>query len=395
MNDKKTFNNILIILALFGIIYVILYKGNNPTYKIYIYLVFITIIVWYYTNNIHEKLDGNIDIVNNNKTVYIISNISAGGAVKYLNDIISNYSNNNYIYIKSKKQLNSIKLNGNNNILFIQHILHTNISINNLIKKIITIKNNCKIYLSIHDFHWIFGNNIQMKDVMNGYLLSNDEIINSPNYNKINKLFELCDIIIHPSKFTSNVFSQNFYNLNYQIQYHNDYYVNNDSLYIPLITNNEINIGNLSGFSEYKGMYNILDLIDKYKTYNNYTINFIVIEYNSPSYNETEYYRYVKKHNIHGLTYLNKWGETWCYSLTKALNTGLPIIYNNIGAFKERITNKQQYFIAYESEYDDIQKIYDSFEKMLDYIIVNNGKYNKFYKNKEIIYNPFYDSIFG
>ena len=395
MNNKNIFNNILIILALFGIIYVILYKGNNPTYKIYIYLVFITIIVWYYTNNIHEKLDGNIDIVNNNKTVYIISNISAGGAVKYLNDIISNYSNNNYIYIKSKKQLNSIKLNGNNNILFIQHILHTNISINNLIKKIITIKNNCKIYLSIHDFHWIFGNNIQMKDVMNGYLLSNDEIINSPNYNKINKLFELCDIIIHPSKFTSNVFSQNFYNLNYQIQYHNDYYVNNDSLYIPLITNNEINIGNLSGFSEYKGMYNILDLIDKYKTYNNYTINFIVIEYNSPSYNETEYYRYVKKHNIHGLTYLNKWGETWCYSLTKALNTGLPIIYNNIGAFKERITNKQQYFIAYESEYDDIQKIYDSFEKMLDYIIVNNGKYNKFYKNKEIIYNPFYDSIFG
>ena len=104
--------------------------------------------------------------------------------------------------------------------------------------------------------------------------------------------------------------------------------------------NNEINIGNLSGFSEYKGRDYILDLIDKYKTYNNYTINFIVVGYNSPAYNETEYYEYVKKYNIHGLTYLNKWGETWCYSLTKALNTGLPIVYNNIGAFKERISNK-------------------------------------------------------
>jgi hypothetical protein len=393
MNDKKIFNIILIILALFGIIYVILYKGNNPTYKIYVYLVFITIMVWYYINNIYEKLDGDIDIVSNKKTVYIITNISSGGAVKYLNDIISNYSNNNYIYIKSRKQLNSIQVN-DNDILFIQHILHTNISIYDIIDKINENKNKCKIYLSIHDFHWIFGNNIQMNDVMTGYLLSDTEIINSPNYNNINKLFELCDIIIHPSKFTYNIFSKYFYNINYQIQYHNDYYFNNDSIYLPLIKNNEINIGNLSGFSECKGSDYILDLIDKYKTYNNYTINFIVVGYNSPAYNETEYYEYVKKYNIHGLTYLNKWGETWCYSLTKALNTGLPIVYNNIGAFKERIPDKEQYFIALESEYDDIQKIYESFEKMLDYIIDNNGKYDKFYNNKEIIYNPFYDSIF-
>ena len=32
---------------------------------------------------------------------------------------------------------------------------------------------------------------------------------------------------------------------------------------------------------------------------------------------------------------------------------------------------------------------------MLDYIIKNNGKYNNFYKNSEIIYDPFYDNLFS
>ena len=45
----------------------------------------------------------------------------------------------------------------------------------------------------------------------------------------------------------------------------------------------------------------------------------------------------IKNNKIHALLYLNKYGETWCYSLSKAIKTGLPILYNNLGAFKERL----------------------------------------------------------
>jgi len=333
-----------------------------------------------------------IETFENTRTVYIVSNISNGGAVKYLDDITKNYTNNKYVYIKSKDDLNKINFN-ENDILFIQHIINTDISIDDLIN---IDKTNCKTYLSIHDYQWLLGNN-NFDNVASSYLFSKNDIVNSPNYKKIKLLFNKMDVIIHPSQFTYDIYSKYYSNNNFIKASHNDYFINNDSKYIPTITNKTINIGHLSAFDECKGYEYILDLMDKYKTYNGYTINFIITNHNSPSYNEVEYYDYIKKYNIHGLTYLNKWGETWCYSLTKGLNTGLPIIYNNIGAFKERIyeKNKEQYFKAFDNEYDDMKKIYYSFEKMLDYIIENNGKYNNFYNNSEIVYEPFYDNLFG
>lgn len=333
-----------------------------------------------------------IETFENTRTVYIVSNIPGGGAVKYLTDITKHYTNNTYIYVKSKNDLNKINFN-KNDILFIQHIIDTDISIDDLIS---IDKTNCKIYLSIHDCQWLLGIN-NYNNVASSYLFSDNDIMNSPNYEKLKILLASVDAIIHPSQFTYDMYSKYYSNKNFMKVLHNDYYINHNSKYIPPITNKTINIGHLSAFDEYKGREYILDLMDKYKTYNGYTINFIIANHNSPSYNEVEYYDYIKKYNIHGLTYLNKWGETWCYSLTKGLNTGLPIIYNNIGAFKERIyeKNKEQYFKAFDNEYDDIKKIYDSFEKMLDYIIKNNGKYNNFYKNSEIIYDPFYDNLFG
>ena len=35
---------------------------------------------------------------NYKRTVYIISNVESGGAIKYLNDITIHYTNNKYIY---------------------------------------------------------------------------------------------------------------------------------------------------------------------------------------------------------------------------------------------------------------------------------------------------------
>jgi hypothetical protein len=119
-------------------------------------------------------------------------------------------------------------------------------------------------------------------------------------------------------------------------------------------------------------------------------INWFIVGVNIPSYSENEFYDYIKKYNIHALTFLNKWGETWCYSLTKAFHSGLPIIYNNFGVFKERIPeNTKHYFKVYDNENDtDIGKLYSTFEKMISYII-------KYQIDKESInYNEYYDNLF-
>ena len=68
---------------------------------------------------------------------------------------------------------------------------------------------------------------------------------------------------------------------------------------------------------------------------------------------------------------MNKFGETYCYSLSKFLKSGLPIIYNNIGAFKERIPIKEYYFKVFDSEKDIIlnSTLENKFIELLDYII--------------------------
>jgi len=348
----------------------------------YILLLFLLSIgIWIiYKNNINHY--------SNRKNIYIISNILAGGSVKYLNDIINHYTHNNYIFIKNVNELNNINL-FSNDTLFIQQIINTDITIDNIIN---INKNNCKIYISIHDCNYLLGNNEFSNDVHDVYLHP-EKIINSTNYLKIKKFFSIATNVIFPSKFIHDVYYKYFPTNNFIINDHIDYRINNN-ICVPVINDNTINIGNLSGFYEYKGKEYILLLKDKYKIYKNYNINFLIVDDNIPPYNEEEYYTYVKKYNMNGLLYLNKWGETWSYSLTKGLNTGLPICYNNIGSYKERIPNSIQYFKAFNIENDDINLIYTAFENMLDFIINNNGKYNECDPYTEMVYPSLYDNIF-
>jgi hypothetical protein len=133
---------------------------------------------------------------------------------------------------------------------------------------------------------------------------------------------------------------------------------------------NCINIGNLSTFSEYKGKSAVKYLYDNITSYKSYKINYFIIDVTIPKYNETEFFEIIKKHNIHGLLHLNNYGETWCYSLTKSLCSQLPIFYNNIGSFKERINpNFHTVNIDNENDYIDFSKLTENYNIFLDKII--------------------------
>ena len=194
------------------------------------------------------------------------------------------------------------------------------------------------------------------------------------------------------------LYSKYFNNYNFKLVYHNDYKVNNSNIYIPIILNNTINIGFLNDYNVYKGKEKINLLANKYKVYKNYKINFYIKDVNIPAYNPSEFTDYIKKYNLHCLTLLNKWAETYCYALTLFINSGLPILYNNFGALKERIDNKPHYFKVYdnESEYNNNIKLFSVFENLLNYII-NNQNINEITNDTscEIIYNNFYDYLFN
>jgi hypothetical protein len=333
----------------------------------------------------------NSEIINDKQNVIIISNIQGGGSLKYIRDIINNYTNCNFILVKDEEKLTEIDFT--NSIILLQHLYFTNIQLDTIIN--IKKKYKCKLIISIHDWYWL--NNKVMYEfdnctsVHNNYL-NNNIIINED----IKIIFKLADDIVHPSKFTYEIFEKYFENTNFKLVYHNDYLIDFSTKNIPLINNNTINIGIFHELSEYKGKEYIEILKKNYNKYNNYNIKWLIVGGNIPVYRDDEFFKYIKKYNIHCLLLLNKWGETWCYSLTKFINSGLPIIYNNIGSFKERIPeNIEHYFKVFDSENDiDLNNLKAVFADALTYIINNNGKFSKINTNTKINFNKYYDTLF-
>ena len=331
---------------------------------------------------------------NMNTDVYIINNVHGGGTLKYKKDIKAKYTNINFIEVPDKQTLESIKFNANN-ILFVQQLLFSDLAPRDILN--IKCKYGSKIIIAVHDFCWI-------TDVLNNYpkdtyyhwsyLLQNLKI-----HKDIIELFTCADLIIHPSYFTYETYGKWFPTNNFIVSYHNDYYVDYSTKRIPPINNHQINIGVLHEYMEYKGSEVISYLVENITHYKGYNLNYLIAGKTISIYQEEEFYEYVKTYNIHCLLLLNKWGETYCYSLTKYINSGLPILYNNIGACKYRVpTNVAHYkkVIENEAEYNNINNVIGKkMYEMLDYIIKENGKYNKENLSTIIYYSPLFENLFN
>ena len=327
------------------------------------------------------------------KTIYIISNIKGGGTLKYINDLISNYKDYVQIFIIYDKEQLINNYYYDNDIIMVQQLFDTNI----LLEDILNIKKlyKSKIVISIHDFYWLSSDITRSLSTTNPYW--HYEYLNNTKVSTlIINFFNNTDLVIQPSKFTFNIYSKYFDNNNFKLVYHNDYNIERNNRYVPKIINNTINIGFLHDYNNYKGKEKIDILIKKYKIFNNYKINFFIKKVNIPSYKPDKFFEYIKEYNIHCLTLLNKWGETYCYALTLFINSGLPIIYNNFGAVKERIYEDDHYFKVYdnETEYNNNNILFEQFEKLLEYIIYNNGLFTNSEEIEDILYNNFYDYLF-
>jgi hypothetical protein len=312
--------------------------------------------------------------------ILFISNIQSGGTKKYIDDIISNFESKNVVFhkITSKKDLFSITTQyniTNRDIIFFQHLINTDLEI----KDIIYFKqeHNCKLIYVLHDFYLLKDDYQHYNPKLHSLYLEQVKPLEAHQ-----ELFNYFDEVVAPSNFVLREHNKVYKLKNAVVSEHIDYLSRRVTHYIPEIKNNTINIAVPHEFSEYKGKEYYLELIES-------TIQFIYqeCEYNliyhifpkkydpiisklssnenvviHPEYTENELYKIFQENNIHLLTYLNKWGETYCYSLTKGINSGLPILYNNIGALKERLNPLNDFYFPVEIrapnktvQFDDIQ----------------------------------------
>jgi hypothetical protein len=341
--------------------------------------------------NTYFEVNINLENVIKTNYVYIISNLSGGGSLKYLKDIEKMYNNNTYIYIRSDKELNDYDY-VKNSILFVQHLFFTDIQIKNILK--IAKKYDLKIIITVHDYSW-YSDTIMydFKEIETMSWHSN-YLKNINIHTEIIELFNDAFLIIAPSIFMYNLYLKWFNLQNIILSYHIDILLDHKSINYKTCDDKIINIGIMTELTKCKGLDFINHLKNNYVYFDNVKINFITI-----NYKYEDFYKKIENLNIHGLINLNMYAETYCYFLSLAINSGLPFLYNNFGAFKERITHKRKhYFKCFndENEVNNYTKLNIIFEKYICFII--NIKQNT--KNiKEYIENNnnnnIYDKLFA
>ena len=335
-----------------------------------------------YLNTLNEKY---IEFYNKDKNKNILNICHKGGGTeKYVNDLIKLFPQYNFIYFENYDPLKNYE-NIYTNIDFI-HInsCYNNNLINNYIDFFRNYFTKTKKIITIHDYQWLYPNEPNIltynfsRDTIHQYLIDN-----------ILELFSICTYIIFPSynilKNYNEILNLGRFNDKIKVIFHNDLLIYNNNFYVPPI-NNIINICFVGQFIDYKGSELFKNIFEKYKNYKNYTIQYNVFGYLSENeknnmindkhfiyhdkYKENELISILYKNNIHGITHLSLFEESYCYALTTSINSGIPILYLEHGVFTERLKENNKYYPTYLNNFNT------NFELFLDYIIDNQNIMN-------------------
>ena len=171
-----------------------------------------------------------------------------------------------------------------------------------------------------------------------------------------------------------------------------------------MITNNVIRIGFLNDPVHCKGIEFKNHLANCVHEHRGYRIEYPTITQDIPRYEQNDFFQFIKRHSISGLFYTNNLAESYCFSLSYGINSGLPLFYNSLGALKERLEivddNRWQprhprFFKLFdnESELCFNETVEIKFKQMLDYIIENQGTQYNLSESCEVICNEFYKKL--
>ena len=296
------------------------------------------------------------------RRIFVVNNVHVGGASKFLDDLIESFPDVLFIPISNKKGLLSADIQ-TNEVLFVNHLIHTDIKPADLVE--MKSKTGVKLVTQLHDFYLFTPQSLGRRGISmhTSYLFKNKLDAEVESF-----LFS-CTHIISPSMFVQQRFERAYSGENIVTVYPNDYSVSRDKVLYPTIKNREVNIGMFATFTDVKGSKFVEILRARYPAYLNYTINFKVIGVNLPKYNDTadSFNSLVEAAHIHGLVYLSRFAETYCYAMTKYLNTKLPILYNRIGALKERLGNEMGTYKVFEHESDISNALFASLQSQAMY----------------------------
>ncbi len=321
-----------------------------------------------------------IKVQSEKKKLYIQAEyVYGGGVTKYCNDLLANFDklfrdSESYSILTNNKFFRDLKLNRqvsyfiwvNNNIFdfildknenskYEKIVFHINGIPNSATKSIVDLSGilhllkdveNLEMVVTIHDFMWFDFNNqtLSIQDFTNYQMDSLTKFV-------IQDFFTSCKKIIFPQQSIYNMYCQKLYPIrNYLIRRHFDIVFDNASPYYSKITQDTLKLMFIGDCKKYKGFYFLIDLFRDFKfpiKINIYLTGYIYdthIQYLKSNSKWIQYinlgvYQYKNIFNIINeiqpnlFLLLSTCFETYSYTTSVILKTGLPIFYNRESYF--------------------------------------------------------------
>jgi hypothetical protein len=324
----------------------------------------------------YGKAEGRIVYNKHNINPYNIVSIShsmGGGTQTYINNIskIHNININYEICINTQETFtlkhndtfvkcdDTYKLSNiisDNTIVLFNHLLTNKYMVNK--KFFYNVYNNCKrskIIFIIHDYHLMYPANPSPVKNNDGYPIPSDD-----NLQFANDVFSKCDLVVFNSYNCFNNYKK-YINLdNYKCIVTNstpDIITNSYNIY-PSI-NSVYNIGIIGRVNHvHKGLKllnSISTILDNhvFKVFGVNTTHSNTFNKNihlCGEYANNNVFTLIANNNIDFFIFVSVVEETYSYVLSIAMQTGLPIFYNDIGCYRERLTGRTNAYAFSENK---------------------------------------------
>ena len=319
--------------------------------------------------------------LNTTKNILLFSH-RGGGTEKYIHDLQDIFKHYNITYFGDyNKQINYNELYNNIDMIHINSFYNMKNGFDYVHFFSSYFLNKRKV-MTIHDYQWLYPNdpNILCYKMKKQFL-------NEKDVNNLFLLFKIVDIIIFPSFNIFNNYNQlvslDAFKDKIKIIPHMDKMIIDTNIYIPPIQDT-IHISFMGNFTEYKGSKIFKQLFNNLKYYQGFSLKYHIFGYISDEEKREKidhdhiiyHYDYddhtiidtLYKENIHLITHLSIFEESYCYALTNSINSGIPILYIEHGAISERLNKSEKYFPT------NIDNLFDNFQNSLNYIINNQDK---------------------
>lgn len=282
------------------------------------------------------------------KTIIHIVSITGGGTGKHIDELAVAFPSFRHVQMRWHEAKDALISQYQPHEICLLHI-HTiwckdNWTFELQIDTLNTFRNqNIPINITVHDYQWIYPRNCTP--------FAEEIVQQRPEQDQITKTLNMMskatNVIFPTHRVHDNYMKYlgQVQNANVVITPHCDIPIRYQQLRIQPVMNNTINIAFLGHCVPHKGSHVFAHLVRHLRNHI-YNIQYHVFggqhgtylpEVRFQEYDDRNLLQMLHSQNIHILCLFSMAEETYCYSLSRAINSGLPIVYIDRGAFMTRL----------------------------------------------------------